>query len=287
MRGIQATCVPTRSNGQQMPVIHLENSEDARLGPFRHLKTTNESRGRTHFIVEGEKLLLRLLDSKHAVESVLASEDYVTRLPLSQLENVPIFVLPHERLEELVGFHFHRGVLARGRRQREPELGTFLVTHPGTLLLVICPDVQDPENLGAVIRNSSAFGVDAIILGPRCADPFSRRVLRVSMGTALRMSILESDDLAEDLERLREARVELAATVLDPGAESLERASRSERFALLFGSEGHGLEPIWIDRCSRRITIPMHGGTDSLNVAVATGVFLYHFTRAPTDGLAG
>ena len=270
-----------------MPFIPLESLEDPRLRPYRQLKVTNESRGRDFFIVEGEKLLQRLMAAEHAVESVVASTAYVEKLPLSELEHVPVFVLPHDLLERLVGFNFHRGVLARGRRKRGPALADFLAAHPKQLLLVICPDVQDPENLGAIIRNSSAFGVNGVMLGPNCADPFSRRVLRVSMGTVLRMPILESSDLGADLGRLHDAGVELAATVLDPDAEPLDGALRTDRFALLFGSEGHGLERVWIDRCPRKITIPMQAGTDSLNVAVATGVFLYHFTRRQRDGQTG
>jgi tRNA G18 (ribose-2'-O)-methylase SpoU len=82
------------------------------------------------------------------------------------------------------------------------------------------------------------------------------------------------------LRRLREEwGVELAATVLDAEAEPLDRARRAGRVGVLFGSEAQGLDAQWVQACDRKVTIPMQWGTDSLNVAVATGVFLYHFTR--------
>src|SRR5438045_2055216 len=148
------------------------------------------------------------------------------------------------------------------------------------LLLVILPDIHSVENIGSLVRLSAGFGADALILGERCHDPFWRQSVRVSMGTIFSLPLVQSQNLHDDLERLkREWQVELAATVLDPEAEMLSTATRPRRFALLFGSEPHGLGPEWIAQCDRRLTIPMHWGTDSLNVAVAAGIFLYHFTR--------
>jgi tRNA G18 (ribose-2'-O)-methylase SpoU len=111
------------------------------------------------------------------------------------------------------------------------------------------------------------------------ADPFSRRVLRVSMGAALHLPIVESRDLAADLAELAAARFELVAAVLDPAAEPLAKVRRGKRLALLLGGEGHGLAAQWLTLCHRRVTIPMQVGIDSLNVAVAAAVLLYEFTR--------
>lgn len=146
--------------------------------------------------------------------------------------------------------------------------------------LVVCPDVQDPENLGAMLRNRAAFGVDAVLLGSDSTDPFSRRVLRVSMGAAFRVPIVESDDLERDLALLRNRwKIELWATVLCPRARRLAGAMRPPRLGLVFGSEGHGLSDRWIACCDQQFTIPMPAGTDSLNVAVASGIFLYEVMR--------
>jgi TrmH family RNA methyltransferase len=100
------------------------------------------------------------------------------------------------------------------------------------------------------------------------------------MGTIFSLPIAQSENLLADLSRLRNQwGIELAATVLDESAEPLSRAARPPRFALLFGNEAQGLPSEIIAACDRRITIPMHLGTDSLNVMVAAGIFLYHFTR--------
>ena len=148
------------------------------------------------------------------------------------------------------------------------------------LTLAVCPDVQDPENLGAILRIASALAIDAVVLGPDCCDPFSRRVLRVSMGAALRVKIVESDELVAELTALRDTiQLEQWAAVTDATATSFDKLQRPARLALLLGSEGHGLSADWVARCNHAVTIPMAPRVDSLNVAVAAGILLYHLTR--------
>jgi tRNA G18 (ribose-2'-O)-methylase SpoU len=182
--------------------------------------------------------------------------------------------------EQLVGYTFHTGVLACGLRRPGPTLETLLGRGTDPALLAVCPNVNDPENIGAIIRLCAGFGLRGVLLGPGCADPFSRRVLRVSMGTAFSVPIVEARDLQSELVRLRdEFGVELAAAVLDSRAEPLESAPRSARMAILFGNEKHGLDPEWINLCQRKLTIPMAPRADSLNVAVAAGIFFHDLQR--------
>ena len=177
-----------------------------------------------------------------------------------------------------MGYQFHTGVLAVGLRQPSPPLEAVVGGERSTL--VICPDLSNFENLGSLIRICSAFGVDAIVLGPRCCDPFYRLSIRVSMGTIFTLPIVRSTDLSADLRELRQRYgYELVASVLDVDAEVLSSAPRRERLAILFGNEAVGLSSTDVAACDRRVTLPMRRGTDSLNVAVAAGVFLYHFTR--------
>jgi tRNA G18 (ribose-2'-O)-methylase SpoU len=195
------------------------------------------------------------------------------RLP----EAVPLFVVPHQRIEQLVGFNFHRGVLACGRRHAWPEPSEWARGAGAGSVVVVCPRIDNPENLGAVVRLADVFGALGVLAGPRCPDPLSRRVLRVSMGSALRVPVTATDDLAAEVDRLRRDHgFATVATVTDPSAERLDGFRRSDRLALFLGSEGHGLEPAWLALCDRRLTIPMRPGAGSLNVAVAAGIILHH-----------
>jgi tRNA G18 (ribose-2'-O)-methylase SpoU len=139
-----------------------------------------------------------------------------------------------------------------------------------------------------VLRNCAAFGVDLVLIGPRSADPYSRRVLRVSMANALKLRLGTSDDLQRDVRRLRdEFDFHCVATVLDPSARPLASTPRPARLALLLGNEFDGVGAEVQRGCQSRVTIPMSLETDSLNVAVAAGIFLYHFHQAgPRSDLA-
>ena len=262
-----------------MPQIPVQDIDDPRLTCYRDLTQRNLTRHSGLFIAEGDKVTERLIASDYEVVSILAEPALAERYEQLVSSDVPIYVSSKQLLQQTVGFHFHRGVVACGRRRRGPTADALLagLTQPRPTI-VVCPDVQDPTNLGSIIRTCAAFGCGGLVLGHKCADPFSRRVLRVSMGAALQLPMVESRDLTTDLKQLAAGDFELVAAVLDPSAEPLANSGRGDRLALLLGSEGHGLADEWLSLCHRRVTIPMQLGIDSLNVAVAAAVLLYHFT---------
>lgn len=267
-----------------MPLIPIDTLADPRLTPYCNLKAANMKRHRELFVSEGTKLVERLIASDFATDSVLLNEKRVPEWGPRIPDDIPVYVVSEEMGKEIVGFSFHVGVVAVGRRKPNPRLEDVLPRDAARLTLAVLPWCDNPENLGAIIRICRGFGVDVLLLGHGCCDPFSRRVLRVSMGTAFKLPIIESRDLAADMQRLHdEWQVEFAATILDPTSPPLHEATRSERFGLLFGNEHAGLADEWIARCQQRLTIPMSGDTDSLNVAIAAGIFLHHFTRGPSS----
>ncbi|MFO0947140.1 MAG: RNA methyltransferase [Planctomycetota bacterium] len=267
--------------------IPISDPDDPRLEPYRDLKQKSREIQANYFIAEGEKLVRRLFVSRFPVESLVVSDRFAEgeKLDFVGLDGTNVYVVEHSRIEALIGFRFHRGVLACGRRL--PGIGLEELVRPDdpTQLFVVCPVIHDPENLGTILRTSAAFGVDGILVGNACPDLFSRRILRVSMGSVLEQKIHRSDDLGRDVQILRDRwGFEIAATVLERTAEPLSKARRSGRLALLFGTEGDGLSQEWLELADRRLTIPMEPGTDSLNVAVAAGIVLHHFLRGSDLG---
>jgi tRNA G18 (ribose-2'-O)-methylase SpoU len=260
-----------------MAIEIVSDLQDSRLEPYRNLKATNLTRWSNQFVAEGALVVERLLASRFRVQSVLVSRRLARQLPNTIPPDCPIYLLEHELAEQLVGYTFHTGILACGLRQPSPPLDALSAAGDRFTLVAVCPNVNDPENIGAIIRLCAGFGVAGLILGTGCADPFSRRVLRVSMGTALALPIIESRDLHGDLMRLRhEFGFELCATMLDAAAEPLEMTVPTSKMGILFGNEKHGLDAQWTGLCSRWLTIPMAPGADSLNVAVAAGIFFHH-----------
>ncbi|SIN91027.1 tRNA G18 (ribose-2'-O)-methylase SpoU [Singulisphaera sp. GP187] len=262
-----------------MPQVLIDNLDDPRIAKYRNLKRTNQTRDDDQFVVEGEKLLERLVESTFPLASVLATERHAPRVEAIIPADVPFYVVSFDLISVIVGFNFHRGVLACGLRRPWPDLAE-IVGPSNRSTIVVCPELNNPENLGTIVRIGDVFGVDAVLVGGSCPDPLSRRVLRVSMGTSLHLPVIVREDLDSELNRLRsDWGFELMATVVDPLAESFDSIQRPERLALFMGSESEGLDPHWIRQCQRQITIPMRPDAESLNVAVAAGIFLYHFSR--------
>jgi len=265
-----------------MSVQFIESLSDPRLHPFTALKDRELARDGDRFIAEGQHVVQRLLASSLKTESILIARRRLETIRPLVPDHIPLYVIPDPMIHQVVGYKFHSGVLAIGQRTTTLTLEQLTANLPAgsPSTLVICPETNNTENLGMLIRIAAAFGATGMILGEHCCDPFYRQSIRVSMGTVFSLPIVQSRNIAGDLLELRNRHhFELAATVLDADAELLSQASRSSRFALLFGGEPHGLSAPIQALCDRQITIPMKLGTDSLNVAVAAGIFLYHFTR--------
>lgn len=266
-----------------MSIEHINDLSDPRLAPYRSLKQSNLTRWSGLFIAEGEKVVRRLLTSRYVTRSILLSERKAHLARGLEFAGHQVFVLPQSLAEELVGYGFHAGVLACGERPEGTTLKSLIAPPPPSMqtqVAVVCARITDPDNLGTMFRLCAAFGAGPLILGPGSSDPLSRRTLRVSMGYALHVPMMESENLFLDLARLKKEGYMLAATVLDPNASQLRHfTSWHYRIALLFGNEADGLDRECIDQANMRVTIPMSGGTDSLNVALAAGIFLHHFCR--------
>jgi tRNA G18 (ribose-2'-O)-methylase SpoU len=263
-----------------MAVIPIDSPDDPRIGMYRALPKSQFAAESGLFITEGDKVTERMFGGRFQPHSLLLEASQVERFQAIASPELPIYVVEREIMLATVGFKFHRGVMGCGYRGRLPSLEEVVPLAPQPCLLAVCPELHDPTNLGTLIRTALALGVDALLLGNSCADPLSRRVIRVSMGATLHLPLVQLESLDQQLLRLRdEFQIELCATVLDATAEPLERFSRLPRTAVLFGSEGHGLSAEIVSLCQRRVTIPMPPSTDSLNAAVAAGIFLYHFSR--------
>ncbi len=266
---------------------------DPRITPFLDLTQPEKRSSPTHFIAEGEKVTIRLLQSAYRCEAVLCAEHKVGNIRPLLKPGTELLVAPRRLVQDIAGFKFHSGVIGLGVR-RTPSPGTpgegwgegqarAPGPHPNTLPayqerrpIMVLPEITDPANLGALIRIGAAFGVGTVVLGEHCRDPFTRQTVRTSMGTIFSVDLIQSRDLRTDLRVMQQAGIALLATVLDEDAEPLASVSPPSSFALLVGNEGPGLDRDVVAMCDRRLTIPMRLGTDSLNVVVATGIFLHH-----------
>jgi len=261
-------------------IVPVASAADPRLAPYMGVKERDLLRREGRFIVEGKVTLGRLVEaSRFPVESLFLAENRIAPLDdmLAKLDPaIPVYTAPQSVMDQVTGFHLHRGVLAvaqRGQQQAcEQLIASFGARNPLTLLTLVT--LANHDNVGACFRNAAALGADAMLLDAASCDPLYRKSIRVSAGTALSLPFAHSGDGASILHALETANIETWA-LTPSGGEPLHTVKPPPRLAIVLGAEGPGLPAALIDRC-RRISIPMAPGIDSLNVAAAGAIALAH-----------
>lgn len=268
-----------------MRVERVEHVDDPRLADYRNLRDSRLRADSALFLAESRLGVRRLLMSRFQPRSVFLTESALGALRegLESLgDETPVYLAAREVLSRIAGYPVHRGCLAAAERGEPLGLDEILeALAPGPRRLVVLEDVTNPENVGGVFRNAAAFGVDAVLLTERCADPLYRKAIRVGMGASLRVPFARLPDGTAALDRLGAAGFTRVALSLRAGAASistLEAGATQSRVALLVGTEDTGLSPAVLGRCDREVTIPMAPGIDSLNVATASGIALHRLS---------
>ena len=238
-------------------------------------------RRRDRFVAEGRLVVGRLLESGHAVESLLVNDATLQALQpaLSTLpKDVPVYVCDTGDFAALTGFNLHRGCLALAKRPTESTLSE-VVGHAN--LLLVLEAVADADNVGSAFRNAAAFGA-CVVLSGACCDPLYRKAIRTSMGSVLRTSYARAHNWPGDLDVLKRQGFTIVALTPRDGAVDLEKCASSQtgqKMAVLVGSEGSGLSAEAESMANIRVRIPIRSDVDSLNLATATGIALHHFTN--------
>lgn len=259
--------------------IAVTDPTDERVADFTDLsradRRPDRPGGRGLVIAEGVLAVRRLLDSAYPARAVLGTAPRIDELA-DELAgaDVDVCVTSATTMTEIVGFHLNRGVLATADRAPQPDLAELAA---GSRLVAVTEGIGDHENLGALFRNAAAFGVDAVLIGPRCGDPLYRRSVRVSMGHVLHVPFRTEPDLPATVASLRARGFRTLA--LTPAASATELRRVADRpagpTAVLLGAEGDGLSADALAVADEAVRIPMPTGVDSLNVATAAAIAFY------------
>jgi tRNA G18 (ribose-2'-O)-methylase SpoU len=256
--------------------IPVDDPADPRLADFaavdpvrRRREIERDARAAGFLVAEGTLAVRRLIASGRPLRAVLVDE-VQGRALADVLDEVdaPVYLGSRRLIEATIGYAFHRGAIASADRDEGTTVGDLL---DRARTLAVLEAISDLENLGSIFRNAAAFGVDGVLLDPRCADPFARRSVRVSMGHVLAVPWARAPAWPEVLDTLRGAGFTVAALTPGAGATPIDRLP-SGRTALLLGTEGAGLSVAALAAADVRVRIPMAPGVDSLNVAAASAV---------------
>ena len=219
---------------------------------------------KTAYLIEGWHLLEEAQKAGAAIEMIFVTEDQVHRLADQSL----VRLVSPEVLQELADSQTPQGVVAKVALPREPlpyQLeGRYLVLE----------DVQDPGNVGTMIRTADAAGYDGVFLSDRSADVYNMKVLRAMQGSHFHLPIYRGE-MGEILKRLQAAGLEVRATTLSEQSVDYRTLEKKAAFALVMGNEGQGISPSLAAAADQLVHIPMPGQAESLNVAVAAGILLF------------
>ncbi|HEX6149738.1 RNA methyltransferase [Nocardioides sp.] len=262
--------------------VEIDDPRDPRLADYRDLRDVELRKHleteRGLFLAEGEKVVRRALEAGFEPRSFLMAERWLAGLAdVMATADAPCYVVSEALAEDVTGFHVHRGALASLHRRPLPAVDAVL---DGAHTVLVLEDVVDHTNVGAILRNGAALGIEGVLLSPRCADPLYRRAVKVAMGAVFSLPWTRLVDWYDALPDLAARGFTTVALTLSDDAVPVEEAVAGvDRLALVLGSEGHGLSDRWLRSADRRAVIPMQAGIDSLNVAAASAVACYVAAR--------
>ena len=258
----------------------VDGVDDPRFAQFRVNERALASRAQKRddagaglFLAEGDLVVERALAAGCVPTAALVD---VARVPdVAGRLDCPVYGGGDEVRARIEQVGLPLTILALFQRPARPSVAELATT---ARRLVVAEAVDNPVNIGSIVRNAAAMGWDGLVLDHTSADPLSRRALRAAMGTAFALPHARTTRLADDLRSLSD--IELYALTPDPDARPLDDVTPGERAAVLIGSERSGLSDELLD-IATRVRIPMADGVDSLNAAAATAVVCWAL-RAPS-----
>ena len=246
------------------PITSRKNPVAARFHLLANDRAARRKEGM--FLGQGEKLLGEALASGCLPDTVLYSENAPVLPPqvrcVAAAKELLAWISPMKSAPELI----------------------FSVRIPGESPIplgrvLLAEDMQDPGNVGTMIRTAAAFDFDGVLLAGACADPWGPKAVRGSMGAVFRLRILERENVRDALEELSAAALPLYAAALTEDSEAAGRIVFPEQMVLAVGNEGHGLSEDVLRAAERIVRIPMEPGAESLNAAAAAAVLMWETYR--------
>ena len=244
-----------------MLITSLDNEKIKKYTKLKEKKYRDQY---NEFIVEGEHLVIEAYRSG-LLEEILIEQDEVTLL------NAPITYVSKEILEKLSTLETPSHIIGICRKRIEDS-------NLGNKILLL-DRIQDASNLGTIIHSSKAFGVDTVFLGSGCVDLYNEKVIRSTQGIGFHMNII-SRNLKEFIPELKNQEIPVLGTKVEYGEDIRNLTSRDkQKYALIMGNEGRGVDPEILEMCDKYIYIELDHKVDSLNVAIAASILLYELSR--------
>ena len=250
----------------------ITSAKNPRVQRLRDLKSARVRREEKRILVEGEVMIREALSCGLRLEDAAADEGCAAFARELEARGLPVMQVNRSLLESICETRTPQGVCAAFEAPR-PLAVTELPER-----IVALDGVQDPGNVGTIWRTADAAGFQALLLGAGSADALSPKVLRAAMGSGFRLGFALADPLSEALDALRGRGYRILVSDL-AGADFYARGEIGERFVLVIGNEARGVSDAVREAADCRVKLPMRGGAESLNAAVAAGIMMYELMR--------
>lgn len=249
-----------------MMISRIESTQNPRVKQWKKLQTKKERNKTGLFLIEGMHLIEEALKYKAFIKELIVREG--TEYSLLDVGNIDIFEVTEDIMKHISDTETPQGIAAVCGIEGPTPINI------ATAKLLLVDNVQDPGNLGTMIRTADAVGMDAVILGEGCVDLYNGKVIRATQGSLFHIPIMEGS-LDVWIKRLTAIGVPVFGTALE-GARNYKEIEPKKNFALLVGNEGKGVDPTLLKQTDENLYIPIYGKAESLNVSIATGILLYH-----------
>ena len=270
-----------------MPVRVVESKQNARLKDLRKALSAPGRGPRGLAGIEGPNLLEEALRAGLRVATVFVAEGAGTILDALRLPpEIEVLQLPKKLLDSALATETPQPVAALVEPPDWTWAHAFSVRRGGSALVVVLAGIQDPGNLGTILRSAEAFGATGVVSLPGTVSAWNPKAVRASAGSVFRVPLIAASE-RECLEKLREAGVRILATTGVSGAQPADLVDMAEPIALVIGNEGNGVADDLAAKADAKITIPCPGPVESLNAAVAASVLLYEASRQRSTGSGG
>ena len=245
----------------------IRSHQNAMVKNYQKLQTSKGRKKDEAYMIEGEHLVEEAIQSNIQIQRLVVSEEQV-QLYESWIQKYPTMIVSKEVFEKLSMTQTNQGILAIVPLEKK----TLVEVPKGRYLIVDA--VQDPGNLGTIIRTADAAGFDAVVLGEGCVDLYNDKVVRSMQGSQFHVAIYH-ENLMDVYGKLKENHIPIAVTALHRDAKDFKWLTGRESVAIVVGNEGNGVREELIEAADFIIQIPMFGQAESLNVAIATGILMY------------
>ena len=267
--------VPMGQKGEKM--LQITSKENQLIKHIIKLKEKKYRKEYNEYIIEGVKIVEEAIEEKAKIKQIIISEDainseLVQKHLKEKLQKIDYIQVPSNIFKLISEVEKPQGVLAVIKKENGGED----IDYNQDIILAL-DDLQDPGNLGTILRTADSVGLNQILISKGTTDSYNSKVIRSTMGAIFRVKIVECEDLKQTLKRLQENNFKVMVT--DLGTDKSIYDIKLQKNVIVIGNEANGVSKEIKKIADTKAIIPMFGKTESLNASIATGVILYEYVR--------